>query len=67
MDCLFIKEDFRRGGIGKKMLEKILEEARHSRCNEVQWQTPIWNQLGIGFYQKIGATVVEKTRLYLGV
>jgi GNAT superfamily N-acetyltransferase len=62
MDCLFVSEGFRGQGLGRKLVEAVLDEARKQRASEVQWQTPDWNKNAIKFYSSIGAKHSMKAR-----
>ena len=57
MDCLFLHEDHRGQGWGKKIIDVIQSEGL-----TMQWQTPPHNEMGIGFYKHIGAEGKEKIR-----
>jgi len=57
MDCLFLEEQHRGSGWGKKIVDKIKEEGL-----PMQWQTPPHNEMGIGFYNHIGAEGKPKVR-----
>jgi GNAT superfamily N-acetyltransferase len=62
MDCLFVREDFRGQGHGRRLLECIFDEAKGQNIYEVQWQTPDWNDDAIQFYRSVGATSSLKAR-----
>ena len=57
MDCLFLEERHRGSGWGKKILNKVKEQGL-----PMQWQTPPHNEMGIGFYNHIGAEGKPKVR-----
>jgi len=59
LDCLFLEEAHRRNGWGKKILDRIKEEGL-----PMQWQTPTHNEMGIGFYNHIGAEGKNKVRFF---
>jgi len=65
MDCLFLKEEMRGQGIGKKLVAMITEAAEESDCVNVQWQTPTDNTNAIMFYDKLGAFSRHKLRFFL--
>ncbi|MGL4405243.1 MAG: GNAT family N-acetyltransferase [Notoacmeibacter sp.] len=67
MDCLFVSEVARGQGIGKVLFEKATNFAREKGLNEIQWQTPDWNQQAIRFYQKVGATMSAKQRFRIAL
>ena len=62
MDCLFVREPYRRSGIGNQMIHAIANEARRLGCSEVEWQTPSWNTDAARFYERLGATRDAKLR-----
>lgn len=62
MDCLYLKDSLRGAGIGRRLLNTLILFAEKHHCKEIQWQTPPDNQLGIGFYQHIGAEGLMKAR-----
>lgn len=65
MDCLFLKAELRRQGLGSRLLNTLTTFAAERQCSEIQWQTPPDNQTGIDFYQHIGAESLPKQRFTL--
>lgn len=65
LDCLFLEENSRGNGIGKKLIERIKVEAKKNNCNTIQWQTPQSNVQAIRFYRSIGAVSKSKKRFFL--
>lgn len=47
----------RNKGIGKMLLEKVIDLAKDSHCKKIRWQVSKWNTNGIDFYKKMDATV----------
>lgn len=64
MDCLYLKEECRGAGIGKKLLDLIKLQAVDLECFQVQWQTPVNNEKAIKFYQREGAGTKNKVRFF---
>jgi len=64
LDCLFLDESVRRKGIGKQLMEQIKAIATQKNCSWMEWQTPIFNEKAIRFYQKIGAESKSKQRFF---
>lgn len=62
MDCLYLREPYRGRGVGRLFFDRLLEFARDERCEWVEWQTPVENELGIGFYEHMGARSKVKAR-----
>ncbi len=57
LDDLFVTEKFRGNGIGKKLFDIIIEEAKNINAKQLHWQVLDWNTPAINFYKKYGATV----------
>lgn len=67
MDCLFLRPASRGSGLGALLVEAVAAEARSLGLTEVQWQTPVWNEGAVRFYQRLGAQAKEKLRYSLPV
>lgn len=57
LDDLYVKEAFRKLGIGKKLLYAIIDLAKVQQCKKVRWQVSSWNTNAMDFYKKIGAVI----------
>ena len=57
MDDLYVKENHRKNGVGKKLLDTVIAFARKEKCNKVRWQVSRWNKDAQVFYKKMGATI----------
>src|SRR5690606_7205909 len=55
LEDLVVKESLRRHGIGAKLFEKVMEEARQRGSKRMEWQVLDWNEPAICFYKKYGA------------
>jgi ribosomal protein S18 acetylase RimI-like enzyme len=62
MDCLYLREPYRGAGIGRAFIDCLRQLAMAHRCAWAEWQTPADNELGIGFYRRIGARAKPKLR-----
>ncbi|MEU2288376.1 GNAT family N-acetyltransferase [Streptomyces sp. NPDC013178] len=67
MDCLFLTPGHRGHGLGALLMDAVTAEARALGLTEVQWQTPVWNEGAIRFYDRLGAHAKEKVRFTLTV
>jgi len=65
LDCVFVAEARRGGGVGRLLLDAATQQARSRGHRELQWQTPRWNADAIGFYERLGATHQSKERFTL--
>lgn len=57
LDDLYVKADERKKGTGKLLLDAIIKTAAENDCLKVRWQVSGWNENGIEFYKKYGATI----------
>ena len=57
LDDLFVTEKFRGKGIGKKLFDIIIEEAKKINAKQLHWQVLDWNTPAIDFYKKYGASI----------
>lgn len=62
LDCLYLETGYRGLGIGKEIMNKLIQEAQSNRCVNIQWQTPTFNIDAIKFYHAIGANAKQKER-----
>jgi GNAT superfamily N-acetyltransferase len=67
LDCLFVRDDLRGTGIGALLVAEVAEVARQDGYSELQWQTPVWNDGAIRFYQRLGAHNQTKERFTLAL
>jgi GNAT superfamily N-acetyltransferase len=57
IDDLYVKPEFRGTGIGKLLMNRIIELATESKCHKLRWQVSFWNKPAIAFYEKLGAEI----------
>jgi len=57
LEDLVVTEAARGTGLGKKLFDAVVAEARHIGVNRLKWQVLEWNEHAIGFYKKIGANL----------
>ena len=55
LDDLYVKEDSRKYGIGKRLLNGVIDLAKADGCKTVRWLVSRWNANAIEFYNSIGA------------
>lgn len=67
IEDVFVLEDWRRKGIGRKMFEFCVHQAKKRGWGRVEWCVYNWNTPAIKFYEKIKATRIEKTYYRLDV
>lgn len=57
LDDLIVSEPYRGKGIGKKLFDSFMEEAKQIGAKQVHWQVLDWNTPAIDFYKKLGASI----------
>jgi len=55
LEDLFVKEEYRGKGYGKKMLHFLAKLAVERNCGRLEWAVLDWNKPAIDFYISIGA------------
>jgi GNAT superfamily N-acetyltransferase len=67
LDCLYLDEHARGMGLGAVLFSRVKSLGQELGCANVQWQTPEWNAPGIRFYDRTGASRLEKHRYTLAL
>lgn len=62
VDDLFVKDNFRNKGIGKQLLNAVINMAKENGCKKVRWQVSDWNVNAIDFYKSLGAEINNTER-----
>jgi GNAT superfamily N-acetyltransferase len=57
LDDLIVTEKQRGNGIGQKLFDAYMEEAKKAGANQLHWQVLDWNTPAIEFYKRLGATL----------
>lgn len=57
LEDLLVTETMRSRGIGKKLFDRILIEAKEKGFNGITWQVLDWNEPAINFYKKYGSKI----------
>lgn len=55
LEDIFVSEEFRKQGIGRKLFDFCRSEAKARGCGRMDWTVLTWNQPSIDFYEKAGA------------
>ncbi|CAN7440317.1 GNAT family N-acetyltransferase [Caballeronia sp. dw_19] len=63
LEDLYVKPATRSSGLGTKMLRALAALAVERQCGRFEWTVLDWNQNAIGFYEKMGATVLPDWRI----
>jgi GNAT superfamily N-acetyltransferase len=62
LEDLFVREPFRRCGIGKALLAAVARIAVDEHCYGIHWEVLDWNAKAIALYQGLGATFRDQWR-----
>ncbi len=57
LEDLLVTETMRSNGIGKKLFDRVLIEAKEKGFNGITWQVLDWNEPAINFYKKYGSKI----------
>ena len=59
LEDLIVSEQYRGSGIGIKLYEAVMAEAKKQNVRRVEWNVLDWNTPAISFYEKTGAVVFK--------
>jgi GNAT superfamily N-acetyltransferase len=63
LEDLFVRPEWRGQGIGRALLSHLARIAVARGCGRMEWSVLDWNEPAIGFYRRMGATVMEDWRI----
>lgn len=63
LEDLFVRPEFRGRGLGRALLERIARLAVARGCGRFEWAVLDWNENAIGFYENLGARLMENWRI----
>jgi GNAT superfamily N-acetyltransferase len=63
LEDLFVLPEWRGEGVGRRLLSHLAQLAVRRGCGRMEWAVLDWNESAIGFYRKLGATVMEDWRI----
>jgi GNAT superfamily N-acetyltransferase len=60
LEDLFVLPQWRRQGLGRKLLTHIANLAVERRCGRVEWAVLDWNEAALRFYRGLGARSMDE-------
>jgi GNAT superfamily N-acetyltransferase len=63
LEDLFVVPAWRGRGVGRKLLAHVAALAVERQCGRMEWSVLDWNTSAIGFYERLGATLMTDWKL----
>jgi len=60
LEDLFVRPDARGSGLGKALLAHLAKLCKERDCARLEWWVLDWNTPSIGFYQSLGAKLMDE-------
>jgi GNAT superfamily N-acetyltransferase len=64
LEDLYVEEDCRGKGYGKKLLLHLVKIAKEKNCGRMEWSVLNWNEPAINFYESLGAKGMDEWTVY---
>jgi GNAT superfamily N-acetyltransferase len=63
LEDLFVRPQYRGAGLGRALLVRLAGIARDRGCARFEWAVLDWNTPAIGFYERLGAVLMNDWRI----
>jgi GNAT superfamily N-acetyltransferase len=63
LEDLYVRESSRGRGIGRRLLQELARIAVERGWGRIEWAVLDWNRPAIGFYERLGATLLSDWRI----
>ena len=63
LEDLFVVPEWRGRGVGRRLVTHLAKIAVERGCGRFEWSVLSWNEAAVGFYQKLGADIMEDWRI----
>ena len=57
LEDLIVNEEYRGKGVGKALMDKVLEVAHKENVGRMEWEVLEWNESAIKFYESLGTNI----------
>ena len=64
LEDLFVRPAHRRAGVGALLLAELARLTIARGCTRLEWNALDWNELALGFYERLGATRLPEWELH---
>lgn len=64
MEDLFVLPQWRKQGIGRRLLEAVAQIAVERDCGRLEWSVLDWNEPAIRFYESFGAQAMDEWTVF---
>jgi GNAT superfamily N-acetyltransferase len=64
LEDLYVPDRQRRFGVGHALLARLAQLAIERGCPRVEWHALDWNELALGFYERVGAQRMSEWELH---
>ncbi len=63
LEDVFVYPQFRGAGLGRRFMADLAALARRRGCGRFEWSVLDWNAPAIGFYERLGASILPEWRI----
>ena len=60
LEDLYVRPQFRRRGIGRKLIEAVAQVGVERNCGRFEWTALNWNERALDYYRKLGAQKLDE-------
>ncbi len=57
LEDFYVKPEFRKMGVGQKLFDGYIAEAKSKGTKQAKWQVLDWNEVGLNFYSRNNAEI----------